>query len=315
MSSVLLIAWNVIAPIFLLIALGWGVQKWIGLDIRSLTKLNFWVFVPALLFVKIIESHLSPRDMGLLALHFTIVFSSMGALAWFAAGWIGAGDRMRRAMTSAVLFYNSGNYGIPVAQLAFAPDPSFAISVQTIVIMFQNVTNFTIGLALHAGGREGSSWKATLRAIFGLPMVYTLALAWVWRGVNGATGWQLPGPLDTTLHLLADGMVPLAVVTLGAQMGALKSHRVDRALILALGLRLLVAPLLSWGVVWALGITGALAASLVVSVSFPTAINSALLAAEFHNEPDFAAATVFYSTLLSAISVSLVIYAARAVYG
>ena len=318
MSSILLIAWNVIGPIFLLMGVGWGVQKWIGLDVRSLTKLNFWAFVPALLFVQIVESKIKPRDIGLTALHFAIVFVAMGLLSWQAARLLGAGDRLRRALTASVLFYNSGNYGIPAAQLAFsgsAEMSAFAVGVQSIVIMFQNISNFTIGLALQAGGREGGSWKSTLRSILALPMIYTLAAAWAWRGVHAATGWNLPAPIDASLHFLAQGMVPVALITLGAQMGSLQSHRIDVPIVLALFLRLILAPLLSWVVVWALGIQGLLAHSLVVSVSFPTAVNSALLALEFDNEPEFAAATVFYSTLLSAITVSLVIYAARVVYG
>jgi predicted permease len=51
------------------------------------------------------------------------------------------------------------------------------------------------------------------------------------------------------------------------------------------------------------------AQAIIVSTSFPTAINSALLAIEYNNEPDYAAATVFYSTLISSATVSLVIYA------
>jgi predicted permease len=311
----LAILWNVILPIFLLMGVGWGVQKYIGMDVRSLSTLNFWVFVPALLFVKIVESTLAPRDMGLLALHFCIVFALMGVLSWQAAKWVGANERLRRALTASVLFYNSGNYGIPAAQLAFPEQGAVAVGVQSIVIMFQNISNFTIGLFLQAGGREGHGWKQSLRAIFGLPMVYTLALAWIWRAVKSSTGWALPTPLDASLHFLAAGMVPVALVTLGAQMASLKSHRVDKPIVLALFLRLIVAPALSWGVVWALGVQGALAASLVVSVSFPTAVNSALLALQFDNEPDFAAATVFYSTLLSAVTVSVVVYLAKAVYG
>jgi predicted permease len=170
-----------------------------------------------------------------------------------------------------VLLYNSGNYGIPAAQLAFAPNAAFAVTVQSIVIMFQEHHELSrSGLALHAGGREGSSWKKTLRAIFGLPMIYTLAAAWGWRAVSGSLGLSLPSPLETSLHLLKEGTVPIALVTLGAQMGALKSHRFDAPLLLALFLRLLLAPLLSWAVVWALKIQGPLAASLVISVSFPT---------------------------------------------
>jgi predicted permease len=308
------IAWNVIAPIFAMMMVGFGVQKLIGLDTRSLTKLNFWIFVPAVLWVQITESKLSSRDMGIIATHFVIVFATMGLLTWQAARLCGANDRLRRALTASVLFYNSGNYGIPAAQFAFGAAAPFAVAVQSIVIMLQNVSNFSIGLSLHAGGREDSRLSKTLGAMFKLPMIYVLIAAWIWRGIAGATGATVPAPLDKSVHAIADGMVPVALVTLGAQMAALKSHRFDRFLGLALLLRLVAAPAFSWLVVWAMGIQGELAQSLIVSVSFPTAVNSALLAMEFDNEPDFAAATVFYSTIFSALTVSFFIFAARAAY-
>ena len=54
-----------------------------------------------------------------------------------------------------------------------------------------------------------------------------------------------------------------------------------------------------------------LAQALVISTAFPTAVNSALLALEYDNEPEFAAAAVFYSTLISSVTVSGVIYAVQ----
>jgi hypothetical protein len=308
------IAWRVIVPIFLMMGVGWAVQKHIGLDIKSLTRLNFWVFVPALLFVKIVESNLSAPDLLHIGAHFVLLFASMFAIAWYGARLIGAGDRMQRALTASVLFYNSGNYGLPAAQLAFASNPvalQYAVAVQALVIMLQNITNFTIGLTLQAGGREGSNRRETWTAPFKLPMIYTLIAAWLWRWLHSSTGWEMPAPLNVALHYVADGMVPVALVTLGAQMATIESHRISRPMVLSLVLRLAIGPLLGWAFVWLLGIKGALAQSLVVSTSFPTAVNSALLAMEFDNEPEFAAAVVFYSTLLSAITVSVVIYLAK----
>ena len=300
------IGWEVIAPIFLMMGVGFAVQRRLGFDIKSLTRLNFWVFVPAFLFVQIFESKLSAADFFRVGLHFVILFSLMFALTWWLAGLLKVGDRLRRAMTASVLFYNSGNYGVPVSQLAF-PGAGVSNSVQAVVVMLQSLTNFTLGLGLHAGGREETKPGDTLRAMLRLPMIYALAAAGLWRG----TGWPLPAPLGSALHYLSGALVPVALVTLGAQMATLRSHRFRREMALALVLRLMVGPLLAFGLVRALGITGELAQALVVSASFPTAVNSALLAIEFDNEPDYAASVVFYSTLASALTVSLTILLAR----
>jgi predicted permease len=46
------IAYNVVLPIFLLMAPGFIIQRRLGFVIPSLTRLNFWIFVPAFLFVR-----------------------------------------------------------------------------------------------------------------------------------------------------------------------------------------------------------------------------------------------------------------------
>jgi hypothetical protein len=55
------------------------------------------------------------------------------------------------------------------------------------------------------------------------------------------------------------------------------------------------------------GFRGQEATIMVVSRSFPTAVNTALIAHEFKADAQFAAAVVFYSTLLSMFTVTLLI--------
>ena len=73
-------------------------------------------------------------------------------------------------------------------------------------------------------------------------------------------------------------------------------------------IRLILSPFLGFLLVLAMGIKGELAQALIIGVSTPSAVNTAILAREFNNEPDYAAKIVFYSTLLSGLSMSLVIY-------
>ncbi len=300
---VLVILWKVIAPIFAMIALGYGLQKRVGFDLKTLTRLNFWVFVPAFLFVRIYGSELSGAQLGKIFLHFCVFFPLLGLITWIFAGICGFQDRLRRALTASVMFYNSGNYGIPVAQLAF-PNSVLPLQVQAAIVMMQNISNFTIGLFLIAGGRGGRK-RDTLKEVFKLPMVYVLVLAWGMRSLK----LPIPLPIDTALQYLEKGLVPIAVVTLGAQMAALKVPKLSFPLVASLGMRLVFAPILGFATVYLLGIKGDLAQALVISTSFPTAVNSALLALEYDNEPQFAAAAVFYSTLVSSVTVSGVIWA------
>jgi hypothetical protein len=138
-------------------------------------------------------------------------------------------------------------------------------------------------------------------------MIYVLAVAWSMRGLHLAP----PAPIYQALHWLDKGLVPVAVVTLGAQMAGLKVPPLTAPLLVSLGLRLLFAPILGFAVILLLGIKGELAEAILISTSFPTAVNAALLAYEYDNEPQYAAAAVFYSTLISSATVSAVIYLAK----
>lgn len=302
------IIYEVVAPIFLLIGVGYAIQKKIGFEGRTLVRLNFWVFTPAFIFAQITGSKLSAVQMLLITGHFALLFGIMGALTWGLARCIGAQERLQRALVNSVLFYNSGNYGVPVAKLAFG---GAGLDVQTVAIMLQNATNFTVGLWMVAGGR-GRSRRDVLRDVLRLPMVYTLVAAWAWR----VSGLPLPLPVQTALEQLKNGLVPVALITLGAQMAMLKVPRLSRPLALSLGLRLVVGPAIGFALVmvlqaWGAALQGDLARALVISTCFPTAVNSALVAIEYHNEPEFASAAVFYSTLFSAVTVSLAIYLVR----
>jgi predicted permease len=79
----------------------------------------------------------------------------------------------------------------------------------------------------------------------------------------------------------------------------------------ALGLRLLAGPLIAAALVPLFGFKGQDATIMIVSSSFPTAVNTALIAHEFQADSQFAAAAVFYSTLFSMGTVTLLIAVLR----
>ena len=58
---------------------------------------------------------------------------------------------------------------------------------------------------------------------------------------------------------------------------------------------------------WLFGFEGKIAAILILGTAAPAAINTALLAYEFKANSQFAAATVFYTTLLSVLVVTLLL--------
>ena len=77
--------------------------------------------------------------------------------------------------TNSTMFFNSGNYGVPVNELAFKGDP-FAMSIQVIVLTLQNIFTFSYGIfALQSVNT--SKWKAMI-GYFKMPVLYAMG-GWI----------------------------------------------------------------------------------------------------------------------------------------
>jgi predicted permease len=80
-------------------------------------------------------------------------------------------------------------------------------------------------------------------------------------------------------------------------------------------LKLGARPALTSGVVWAFGLWPWPGAMLIVAAAGPTAVNTLLLALEMKGDAELAADCVFWTTLLSGVTVTLVLAAVKLLGG
>lgn len=288
---------RVIVPIFIMIGVGLALDKKFRLDLQTLSKLNFYVFVPALLFVKLLEAQIESQAMGRIAAFTLLHLVAMGAIGWAVFSMPRLRER-RVAMTLGAMFYNCGNYGIPLVVLAFGND---AVAPLAVLIMVQNVATFTLGLVLFEKERAGPLTIALRLAR--LPVVLAVAAALICRTLE-IRPWQ---PLGEPLRYLGDGLVPVALLTLGAQLARSLSSRNLAPLGLLSGIRLALSPLAGWAIAWALGFRGETLAVLTVVTGLPVAVNVYILSAEYRRGEKLASQAVFATTLLSALTVSVLL--------
>lgn len=297
------IFWNNVLPLAVVVAVGILMQRLFKLDIRTLSKLNFYLFSPVVIFRLLYETDISAQLFGQVILFLLVFGAAQYLLAEGVARMRGHRGGMKVAMRNSVLFYNSANYGLPLNQLVFRGDP-YTQSVQILIMMAQSLLPNTYGIYSINALRFG--WRQTLKVIAAMPVVYAIPLA---IGMH-AGGVGLPSFLYTPLNYVADGFFGFALFTLGAQLGSMAwtiTRKVALDVSLATVMRLAGGPVLAWLATLALGIDGMLAAALIVSSAVPSSLSSVLLAVEFDNEPEFASQVVLVSTLLSMVSVTLVI--------
>ena len=291
---------QILLPILVLVGCGWLIDKCFRLDLGGLVKLNIYLFVPAFIFHEVVLSSLGAQFALRVMLFTGCVLLGMFLLSALIGRLRGYEHPQTRALQLATMFYNSGNFGVPLMALAF---PQTGPLLQVFVMLTQNISTFTIGLFL-ASSAQNTGWRALLpitRQVSLWAVFSALIVRWFELPV---TQWRW---LWVPVEYLHRGLVGLALVTLGIQLSKTRVRQSVGPISWALTIRLIAGPLLAAGLCWKFGFTGEQAAVLVVSASFPTAINTALLAHEFNADAHFAASSVFYSTLASMISVTALI--------
>ncbi|MFD0868056.1 MULTISPECIES: AEC family transporter [Paenibacillus] len=292
---------NNIIPLSILIGIGALLQIIFKLDIKTLSKLNFYLFSPAVIFKMLYESEISLTILLQVLLFFFIFIVLLFLLVELVMRIRRYKNEMRSAMRNSVIFYNSANYAIPLNQLVFIGD-AFTLSIQIIIMMMQSLLPNTYGI--YSVNVHKSDLRDTLRKILSLPVIYVIPLGFLMRGLE----IPIPDSLYQPLNYVANAFIATALLTLGVQLGSMKWKLKISDVVLSNTLRLLVAPALGFAVVWMLGIKGMMAQALVLSCAVPTSLSSVLLAVEFDNEPEFASQAVFSSTVFSIFTVTLVIY-------
>ncbi len=298
---------NNIAPIFLIILLGYVIGKKFKIDIFTLTKINLYVFVPALIFVKITETTITKELVG--ALGFTLLVIVIMNFVSMGVSRIRKHPRtMASAMSNAVMFYNSGNMGLPLIMLLFDQMPQ-AVAVQIMVLLAQNLTTNTIGL--YKANRGKMTIRQSIRQVMRMPSVYAVAVAFLCKFLRLDVSQAFFWPAAVFLN---NGLVSIALFTLGVQLSRAKMDFKNPDVYIASFLRLFGGPLVAYLLIILFGLEGLVAHVLFVSSSVPTAVNTSLIAVEFDNEPDFASQVVLTTTLLSALTMSIVIYIAQFIF-
>lgn len=301
MSYFVYILLNNIIPLSLLIAVGVVLQRAFKLDIKTLSKLNFFLFSPSVMFLMLYESQLSFKVMSQVLLFFFVFFFAMFGVVEIVMRVRGYKAGMRSAMRNSVLFYNSANYAIPLNQLVFVGDP-FTLSIQIIIMMMQSLIPNTYGV--YAVNAHRQTLRRTLKTILSMPVIYVIPIALLMRGFH----IPIPHPIYLSIDYVAKGFIATALTTLGVQLGSMKWQLKLHDVAISNVLRLCIGPALGFLIVLAFGFHGDMARALILSCAVPTSLSSVLLAVEFDNEPEFSSQAVFSSTVFSIFTVTLVIY-------
>ena len=291
---------NVILPVFLVAGVAALAQRWLKLEIETLSRVSFHLFMPALVLDVLLHPSFDSGEFGRIAAATLLVSLLLGLLFEGGGRLLGLDPRLRGALVVAILMTNAGTYGLPVLQFAFGeaallPASAYLLAFNVILIL---------GLSLYLSVLSRSSVGGAFLSVARSPVLYAALIG----GVTRALGVTLPAPVLKAVQLLAETAISLMLVLLGVQLAQAAQQGWRKAYVPALVAvligRFVIAPPLGGWVGTLVGLDGLTHQVFLLENAFPTAILAGVLATEYDADASFATLAVFVTTLVSLVTVT-----------
>lgn len=288
--NLILTVTEVVAPVFLLAAVGFGWVK-LGFDYRIefVTRLAMTLAVPCLIFVALMQTEITPEALTTVSLAAIIAygFVSIGCGLLVVIGRLDM-----RTYLAPLIMGNTGNLGLPLALFAFGDE---GLGYAVVIFAIMAIYSFTAGVWLVSGG--GSLLKVVKEPLVGATLLGALFL---WQG------WETPTFLTNTLELIGQMAIPLMLITLGVAIARLQGRGMGKAIVLSV-LKMIICVISAWIAGTWVGLAAVPLAVLVLQVSTPVAVTSYLLAEKYEAASEVVAGLVVVSTILSVVYLPLIL--------
>lgn len=287
---------NTVLPVGLVVLSGYLLGRRVEMDLTTLSRLTLYLLVPALIFDSMYRASFTREGLLGLALGFALTYLGLYLSILFAARLLHLSPRTAKSLAVCSLFPNSGNMGLSLTFFALG---EAGLLRAVVYFILSSAVMFGLGPAFIRGGGLLEGLRFTLR----LPLFYALFLGLLLKGL----GVGLPFRLDEGVRLMGQAAIPVLLLTLGMQM-ARTPFRVGAFELTASALRLLLAPLLAYGVGLLLGLPRLEHQVLVLQSATPIAVNAFLLTREFGQDAARVARSVVVSTFLAFLTLPLVLF-------
>lgn len=266
---------------------------------RVLNTVAFYAGSPALLLMTLAEADvhaLFSANLVATAVSVTVplvTYFVLGRVIWQRPG----SERVVGAMTAS--YVNAGNLGLPIAAYVLGNAAYVAPTLMLQLLVMQPLMLSVLDAS--AAGR-----RPRVRDLAVTPLTNPLTLGTLGGLLLSVTGWQLPQFIAQPVDLIGGIAVPGMLIAygialrLGPGLGG-GGSRAELGLLVCL--KLLVQPLVAWGVGRLLGLAGVDLLAVVVCASLPTAQNIFVIASRYGRADTLARDVILVTTMLSPVAI------------
>ncbi|MGB1285904.1 MAG: AEC family transporter, partial [Aggregatilineales bacterium] len=276
MSELLTIVYEVMSPIFLIIGLAALAGRILNPDPRPLSTVIVYLMMPALVFRGIAFAPLSGAEIGGIAGVVLAVSVLMAIIGMAISRFFNFSRQLESAFLVSVILMNAANYGTPINVFAYGDTPDAATLTEAYALFYYAMSSlFGLILGIYFASRGKASPRQAFMNVLKVPVTYAAIAGLLFNFIAaGNDALEMPLIFSRAITVLGDGAIPGMLVLLGLQLVRveLKSAMMLKPMLLAVAMRLIIAPLIAVPVALLLNLSGL---SLVVAITqsaMPTAV-------------------------------------------
>ncbi|MCL2528502.1 MAG: AEC family transporter [Defluviitaleaceae bacterium] len=301
---------NAVAPLFLVLFLGYILKRKGFLSegfVSTGNKVVFYIALPANIFLNVYSAELGDLlDWGFVG--FSVVASLIGFFGiWFVSALFIKNKPILGAFAQGAFRGNFAFLGMPLLiNLAGEAGEARAALIMAFVLPVYNICTVLILAACSDSGKK-IGFKTIILTIVKNPFIIAIALAFALQLLN----IQLPFAINRTLRYGSNMATALALICLGAGM---TFHGFDAKFKYALWsslIKVVVLPILFVVAGYLMGYRGYDIAAFLILGGIPSAIAGYAMVVQMGGDGYIAGTIVVLSTIFSAFTLTIFIYALR----
>ena len=308
----IIVSFNVIAPVFFLMVLGYFLVNYTSLADGKLTKqanaIVFKIFLPCMLFYNVYQSDIGSEIHSRIRL---CIWAAGGLLILFVllcliVPRIVTQENQQGVVIQGIFRSNYVIFGVAVVQNMYGPKSTTTAAILSAILV--PMYNFLAVVVLSIfGEKRENDWKKIILDIIKNPLIISSVLGIIFS----LLGIRLPTAVDTTVQDLAKLSTPIAFMILGGDLDFSKVKGNLKTAFVVLTIKLVILPLIMIPMVVMMGYRDADLLSGVLAYQTPVAVSSYIMAQQAGADGQLAGQLVVFSSVLSIFTLFVTILILR----
>jgi predicted permease len=296
---------NTLLPVFVVIALAYGLAKRGFLSRGVLTELNwllFWICLPALIFGKLATANEIPPGTWQIFLVFTLSTLLVIGLGLIAARMLGLAHWQVGTFVQATFRGNLAYVGIPIILFALQGLPEEIVSstmAQTLFVFAPTIVVYNVAAVVLLGRERETSLRANFSSILLQIIKNPLILASFSGAVLFVLPISLPGFVLNSLELVGQMASPAALFCVGGSKAYVSMEGRYRSASVAALLKVVAVPCIAGVLSLMFNLSDQSRMVLLILSATPTAVASYVMAKAMKGDEALASGAIILSTVAS----------------